>query len=84
MTSFQVMRLVSDYEMLFEHRVNTQLIRTGRTRDGRDLVEALLQAIETGTPLPELAEKARLAPVTGRARSRLRQKRYRLVPRKVD
>ena len=84
MTSFQVMCLVSNYEALFGHRVNTQLIRVGRTSDGRDLVEALLFAVETGTPLPELAEKARLAPVTGRARWRLRQKRYRLVPRKED
>jgi hypothetical protein len=84
LANYQLIRLVTDYELLFGHRVNTQLIRTGRTRDERDLVEALLQAIETGTPLPELAEKARLAPATGRARWRLKQKRYRLVPRNVD
>jgi len=80
MTNYHVMHLVSRYELRFGHRVKTQLIRTGRTRDGRDLVEALLNAVETGTPLSELAENARLAPVRGRARCRLRQKRYRLVP----
>ena len=84
MANYQLIRLVTDYELLFGHRVNTPLIRTGRTRNGRDLVEALLLAIETGIPLAELAEKARLAPATGRARWRLRQKRYRLVPRNVD
>lgn len=84
MTNFSVMQLVTDYELLFGHRVNNQLIRRGRTRDGRNLTEALLHAIEKGQPLPELAEKARLAPATGRARWRLRQKRYRLVPRKVE
>jgi hypothetical protein len=81
MTNYHVMLVVSEYELRFGHRVNTQLIRAGRTRDGRDLVEALLYAVETGTPILELAEKARLAPATGRARWRLRQKRYRLVPR---
>jgi hypothetical protein len=80
MTNYHVMLLVSHYELRFRHRVNNQLIRNGRTRDGDDLSEALLNAIETGMPLPELAEKARFAPVTGRARTRLRQKRYRLVP----
>jgi len=80
MTKYYVMLLVSHYEVRFGHRVNNQLIRNGRTRDGDDLMEALLDAVETGIPLPELAEKARFAPVTGRARSRLRQKRYRLVP----
>lgn len=81
MTNFQLMRRVSQYEMCFGHRVNTQLIRTRRTRDGTDLEEALLLAIENGKPLPELVEKARWAPVAGPARCRLRQKRYRLVPR---
>lgn len=80
MTNYHVMLLVSHYELRFGHRVNNQLIRNSRTRDGDDLIEALLNAVETGAPLPELAEKARFAPVTGRARSRLRQKRYRLVP----
>jgi hypothetical protein len=80
MTDYHAMLLVSHYELRFGHRVNNQLIRNGRTRDGDDLIEALLSALETGLPLPELAEKARFAPVTGRARSRLRQKRYRLVP----
>jgi hypothetical protein len=82
MTNFQLMRLVTSYELRFGRRVNTQLIRTGRTRDGYDLEEALLAAIKTGNSLPELAEKARVAPVTSHARCRLRQKRYRLVPRK--
>lgn len=80
MTKYHIMLLVSHYELRFGHRVNNQLIRNGRTRDGKDLMEALLNAMETGLPLTELAEKARFAPVTGRARSRLRQKRYRLVP----
>ena len=80
MTDYHVMLLVFHYELRFGHRVNNQLIRSGRTRDGKDLMEALLYAMETGVPLPELAERARFAPVTGRARSRLRQKRYRLVP----
>lgn len=81
MTDYHVMLLVSHYELRFGHRVNNQLIRNGRTRDGKDLIEALLNAMETGIPLTELAVRARFAPVTDRARSRLRQKRYRLVPK---
>ena len=84
MTNFQLMRLATSYEWCSGHRVSTQLIRTGRTRDGYDLEEALLTAIKTGISLPELAEKAGLTPLTGRARCRLRQKRYRLVPGKRD
>ena len=82
MADFQFMRLINQYEMRFGHRVNSQLVRSRRTRDGGNLEEALVLAMENGKPLPELAEKARWAPVTGRARYRLRQKRYRLKPRK--
>ncbi len=82
MANYQLMCVVRSYEEYFGHRVNTRLVRAGRTRDGKILQEALLQAIETGIPLPELMEKAHLAPATGRARCRLRQKRYRLIPGK--
>lgn len=79
MTNYHVMLLVSDYELCCGNRLNTQLIRISRTREGV-LIVALLCALETGSPLPELTEYARLAPVTGRARFRLRQTRYQRVP----
>ncbi len=82
MANYQLIRSVSSYEAYFGHRVSTRLIRIGRTMNGEELEAALLNAVATGIPLPELAEKARLAPATGQARCRLRQKRYRLVPGK--
>jgi len=47
MTNYHVMLLVSDYELCCGNRLNSQLIRIGRTREGV-LIVALLCAVETG------------------------------------